>query len=63
MGAMAAVVVPSSAAPALALLDEAEPQLQAHALTSLNSLADSFWPEISGSVNKIQELSESGTFP
>jgi 26S proteasome regulatory subunit N2 len=63
MGAMVEVVVPSSAAPALALLDEIEPALQAHALTSLNSLADSFWPEISGAVDKIQELSESTSFP
>lgn len=60
---MVEAVVPSSAAPALALLDEVEPVLQAHALSSLNSLADSFWPEISGSVGKIQELSESPSFP
>lgn len=63
MGAMVEAVVPSSAAPALALLDETEPKLQAHALTSLNSLADSFWPEISGAVTKIQELSENTEFP
>lgn len=63
MGAMVEAVVPSSAAPALALLDETEPKLQAHALTSLNSLADSFWPEISGAVTKIQELSENTSFP
>jgi 26S proteasome regulatory subunit N2 len=63
MGAMVEMVVPSSAAPALALLDEPEPVLQAHALASLNTLADSFWPEISGAVDKIQELSENIAFP
>lgn len=55
-------IVPSSAAPALSLLEEPEPRLQAHALRSLNELADSFWPEISGAVDKIQELSEDDTF-
>lgn len=55
-------IVPSSAAPALSLLEETEPILQAHALRSLNSLADSFWPEISGAVDKIQELSEDEAF-
>jgi 26S proteasome regulatory subunit N2 len=63
MGVMVDTVVPSSAAPALALLDEPEPVLQAHALSSLNTLADSFWPEISGAVDKIQELSENVAFP
>lgn len=63
MVAIVETIVPSSAAPALALLDEVEPVLQAHALSSLNSLADSFWPEISGSVDKIQELSEQTSFP
>lgn len=55
-------IVPSSAAPALSLLEEPEPLLQAHALRSLNELADSFWPEISGAVDKIQELSEDDKF-
>jgi 26S proteasome regulatory subunit N2 len=62
MGVAVEPVVPSSAAPALALLAETEPVLQAHALSTLNSLADSFWPEISGDVDKIQELSENATF-
>lgn len=56
-------IVPTSAAPALSLLEEQEPLLQAHALRSLNSLTDAFWPEISGAVDKIQELSEDETFP
>lgn len=63
MTAIVESIVPSSAAPALSLLEEPEPLLQAHALRSLNSLADAFWPEISGAVDKIQELSEDETFP
>jgi 26S proteasome regulatory subunit N2 len=62
MAVMVETVIPSSAAPALALLAEKEPILQAHALTTLNTLADSFWPEISGNVDLIQELSESPNF-
>lgn len=62
MGVAVESIVPSSAAPALSLLDEPEPILQAHALRALNTLADSFWPEISGAVVKIQELSEDDTF-
>lgn len=62
MGVMVDRIVASSAAPALALLEEQEPTLQAHALSSLDVLADSFWPEISGAVDRIQELSESTSF-
>lgn len=62
MTAAVEVIVPSSAAPALSLLEEQEPLLQSHALRSLNALADSFWPEISGAVDKIQELSENEAF-
>ncbi|KAI0563387.1 26S proteasome regulatory subunit RPN2 [Gracilaria domingensis] len=62
MGVAVESIVPSSAAPALSLLEESEPILQAHALRTLNTLADSFWPEISGAVVKIQELSEDDTF-
>lgn len=62
MGVAIESIVPSSAAPALSLLEEPEPLLQAYALRSLNALADSFWPEISGAVDKIQELSEDETF-
>ncbi|PXF44863.1 26S proteasome non-ATPase regulatory subunit 1-like [Gracilariopsis chorda] len=62
MGVAVESIVPSSAAPALSLLEEPEPILQAHALRALNTLADSFWPEISGAVVKIQELSEDDTF-
>lgn len=63
MSAMVEAVIPSTAAPALALLDEEEPQLQAHALKTLNGLADAFWPEISEAVLKIQKLSENNDFP
>ncbi len=63
MSVALASVVPSSAAPALSLLDETEPVLRAHALRSLDALADSFWPEISSAVDKIQELSEDEAFP
>lgn len=62
MGVAIETIVPSSAAPALSLLEEQEPILQAHALRSLNALADSFWPEISGAVNRIQELSLDDSF-
>lgn len=62
MGVAIESIVLSSAAPALSLLEETEPILQAHALRSLNSLADFFWPEISGAVDKIQELSEDVSF-
>ncbi|CAN8069150.1 unnamed protein product [Agarophyton chilense] len=62
MGVAVESIVPSSAAPALSLLEETEPILQAHALRILNTLADSFWPEISGAVVKIQELSEDDAF-
>jgi len=56
-------VVPSSAASALFLLDEPAPELQTYALKTLNALADSFWPEISPCVVKIQALSEDKAFP
>eukprot|EP00178_Gracilaria_changii_P017261 TRINITY_DN4934_c0_g1_i1.p1 TRINITY_DN4934_c0_g1~~TRINITY_DN4934_c0_g1_i1.p1 ORF type:complete len:1095 (-),score=205.03 TRINITY_DN4934_c0_g1_i1:3303-6587(-) len=62
MGVAVESIVPSSAAPALSLLEETEPILQAYALRALNTLADSFWPEISGAVVKIQELSEDDNF-
>jgi len=62
MSVALATVVPSSAAPALSLLDEPEPALRAHALRSLDALTDSFWPEISGAVEKIQELSKDKAF-
>ncbi len=63
MSAAVANIVPSSAAPALSLLDEPEPALRAHALRSLDALADSFWPEISGVVDKIQVLAKDPSFP
>lgn len=63
MTAAVASIVPSSAAPALSLLEEPEHVLQAHGLRSLNLLTDAFWPEISDAVDKIQELSEDESFP
>lgn len=63
MTAAVETIIPSSAAPSLSLLEEPEPLLQAHALRTLNSLADAFWPEISSAVDKIQELSEDDSFP
>ena len=62
MSAAVANIIPSSAAPALSLLDEPEPALRAHALRSLDALADSFWPEISSVVDKIQLLAKDTTF-
>lgn len=56
-------IMHSSAASALLQLDEPEVSLQCHALEILNALADSFWPEISPFVLKIQELSENSAFP
>jgi len=57
------VVVPTSASSALFLLDEPEQEIQAHALKALDVMADSFWPEISPYVAKIQALSEDNSFP
>mmetsp|Transcript_3610 Transcript_3610/g.10844 ORF Transcript_3610/g.10844 Transcript_3610/m.10844 type:complete len:1016 (+) Transcript_3610:101-3148(+) len=56
-------IMHSSAASALLQLDESEVTLQSHALHMLDKLADSFWPEISPFVVKIQELSENDSFP
>uniref|UniRef100_A0A7S1TLY8 26S proteasome regulatory subunit RPN2 C-terminal domain-containing protein n=1 Tax=Erythrolobus australicus TaxID=1077150 RepID=A0A7S1TLY8_9RHOD len=60
--AAADVVVPTSASSALFLLDEPEHEIQAYALETLNAMADSFWPEISPYVAKIQALSEDKSF-
>jgi len=57
------VLVVNSASSALNELSESEPVLQVHALRVLNSVVDSFWPEISSYVPKIQALSESPSFP
>lgn len=61
--AVVPMVMQSSAASALLQLDESEVILQAHALQMLDNLADSFWPEISPFIVKIQELSEDEEFP
>eukprot|EP00871_Galdieria_phlegrea_P003665 jgi/Galph1/429/GphlegSOOS_G5150.1 len=57
------VLVVNSASAALNELNESEPVLQVHALRVLDTLVDSFWPEISSYVPKIQALSETPTFP
>ncbi|KPV74060.1 uncharacterized protein RHOBADRAFT_49993 [Rhodotorula graminis WP1] len=46
----------------LALLDEPEPALQAHALEAINARIDSFWAEVADEVVKIEALSESTEF-
>jgi len=56
------IVIPSSAASALFLLEEPEDELRIHALKTLDVLADAFWPEISPFVVKIQALSEDPSF-
>ncbi|ODQ51271.1 26S proteasome regulatory complex, non-ATPase subcomplex, Rpn2/Psmd1 subunit [Saitoella complicata NRRL Y-17804] len=53
---------PTSASALLALLDEPEQDLQAHALTRLNDLVDIFWAEIADSVSKIEVLYEDERF-
>ncbi|KAL8279340.1 hypothetical protein RQP46_008152 [Phenoliferia psychrophenolica] len=52
-----------SASGLLALLDEPEAAVQAHALASLNKLIHSFWPEVAEAIEKIETLSESQAFP
>lgn len=37
----------------LALLEETEPAIKLFALKKLNSLVDTFWPEVSESVDKM----------
>ena len=46
----------------LALLEEEEPVLQAHALKQLHAVIDQHWVEVASSVTKIEELSEDTSF-
>ncbi|KAM0750672.1 26S proteasome regulatory complex, non-ATPase subcomplex, Rpn2/Psmd1 subunit [Meredithblackwellia eburnea MCA 4105] len=52
-----------SASGLLALLDEPEPSVQAYALTNINRLIHSFWPEVAEEISKIETLSEKTDFP
>ncbi|KAL5542574.1 hypothetical protein UlMin_010284 [Ulmus minor] len=52
----------SSAGGLLAMLNETHPSLKLHALSNLNNLVDSFWPEISTSVTVIESLYEDEEF-
>ncbi|XP_062109118.1 26S proteasome non-ATPase regulatory subunit 1 homolog A [Humulus lupulus] len=52
----------SSAGGLLAMLNETHPLLKLHALSNLNNLVDSFWPEISTSVPIIESLYEDEEF-
>ncbi|KAK4537155.1 hypothetical protein CDCA_CDCA11G3180 [Cyanidium caldarium] len=48
----------ATAAPALSLLEEHEPELQRRALVELDGLIDACWPEVAAHLPRIQELSE-----
>lgn len=52
----------TSAGGIIAMLDEKDPELKYFALTRLNDVVDSFWPEISEYVTKIEMLYEDNTF-
>jgi len=52
----------TSAAGVLALLEETDPTIKLFALRKLNSLVDTFWPEISESIDKIEVLYEDKSF-
>lgn len=52
----------TSAAGVISLLDEPEAQLKAFALNKLDNIVDSFWPEISENVGKIETLYEDPSF-
>jgi len=52
----------TSAAGVISLLDEPEPQLKAFALNKLDNIVDTFWPEISENVGKIETLFEDPSF-
>ncbi|XP_077250441.1 26S proteasome non-ATPase regulatory subunit 1 homolog A-like [Tasmannia lanceolata] len=52
----------SSASGLLAMLNEPHPVLKLHALSNLNTIVDSFWPEISTSVPTIESLYEDEEF-
>lgn len=52
----------SSAGGLLAMLSENHPELKHYALTNLNSIVDSFWPEISTSLPIIESMYEDEEF-
>ncbi|KAK4702398.1 26S proteasome regulatory subunit N2, partial [Phenoliferia sp. Uapishka_3] len=52
-----------SASGLLSLLDEPEPSVQAYALSNINRLMHSFWPEVAEAIEKIETLSERTDFP
>ncbi|KEH21400.1 26S proteasome regulatory complex component [Medicago truncatula] len=57
-----ATTLVSSAGGMLAMLNESHISLKIHALSNLNNLVDSFWPEISTSVPLIESLYEDEEF-
>ncbi|XP_024526054.1 26S proteasome non-ATPase regulatory subunit 1 homolog B [Selaginella moellendorffii] len=56
------MTVASTASGLLAMLQEQQPQLKKYALHNLNSLADSFWHEISASISTIESFYEDEYF-
>ncbi|XP_067949261.1 26S proteasome non-ATPase regulatory subunit 1-like [Watersipora subatra] len=52
----------TSAAGVLALLEDPEPKVKVFSLQRLDTLVDSFWPEISESIDKIEILYEDKSF-
>lgn len=52
----------TSAAGILSLLDEPEEEVKLFALQKLDQVVDTFWPEVSESVDKIEMLYEDETF-
>merc|ERR1712166_961349 len=52
----------TSAGGVIALLDEPAADLQTRALERLNDMVHEFWPEISGSIGKIEQLFEDEGF-
>ncbi|XP_020220517.1 26S proteasome non-ATPase regulatory subunit 1 homolog A [Cajanus cajan] len=57
-----ATTLVSSAGGMLAMLNEPHISLKLHALSNLNNLVDTFWPEISTSLPKIESLHEDEEF-
>jgi hypothetical protein len=56
------MVAMSSAGGLLALLDEQDEKLQAHALRSLLKIVDVAWAEVSSSVSRIEAFAEDDSF-
>jgi len=53
----------TSAAGLLALLDDPEVELQQEAITQIEQVVDTFWPEIATHIPKIESLYEDESFP